>query len=70
MLKKWKHEAMDLFVRIRRKFCHHEWGESFMAGYRPGDLKLEPVWLKACKKCGKVVEVDPHMEEEDGSEVR
>ena len=63
MLKKWKHEAMDLFVRIRRKFCHHEWGESFMAGYRPGDLKLEPVWMKACKKCGKVVEVDPHMEQ-------
>lgn len=70
MLKKWKHEAMDLFVRIRRKFCHHEWGESFMAGYRPGDLKLEPVWLKACKKCGKVVEVDKEMEKEDGSEIR
>ena len=61
---------MNLFVRIKRKFCRHEWGESFMAGYRPGDLKLEPVWLKACKKCGKVVEVEQNTEEEDGSEIR
>lgn len=70
MLKKWWYAAVDLFVRIRRKACNHEWGEAFIAGYRPGNLMLEPVWLKACKKCGKVIEVDPNMEEEDGSEIR
>lgn len=41
-----------------------------MAGYRPGELMLEPVWMKTCKKCGKVVEVDRNTEEEDGSEIR
>ena len=61
---------MNLFVRIKRKFCRHEWGQTFMAGFRPGELMLEPVWLKTCKKCGKVVEVDKEMEKEDGSEIR
>ena len=70
MMKKWKYAVVDLFVRFRRKGCHHEWGEAFMAGYRPGELMLEPVWLKTCKKCGKVVEVERNTEAEDGSEIR
>lgn len=61
---------MNLFMKVRRKLCRHEWGETFMGGYRPGELMLEPVWLKTCKKCGKVVEVDKEMEKEDGSEIR
>lgn len=61
---------MNLFMKVRRKLCRHEWGEAFMGGYRPGELKLEPVWLKTCKKCGKVVEVKQNTEEEDGSEIR
>lgn len=61
---------MNLFVRIKRKFCRHEWGPTFMAGFRPMEGWLEPVWLKTCKKCGKVVEVEQNTEEEDGSEIR
>lgn len=62
---------MNLFVRIKRKFCRHEWGQTFMAGFRTVNGWLEePVWLKTCKKCGKVVEVDKEMEKEDGSEIR
>lgn len=61
---------MNLFVRIKRKFCRHEWGPTFMAGFRPVNGWLEQVWLKTCKKCGKVVEVDKEMEKEDGSEIR
>lgn len=61
---------MDLFIRVRRKLCHHEWGKTFMAGFRPVEGWLEPVWLKTCKKCGKVVEVERNTEAEDGSEIR
>lgn len=49
---------MNLFMKVRRKLCRHEWGTTFMAGFRPVEGWLEPVWLKTCKKCGKVVEVE------------
>lgn len=47
---------MGLITRLKKAFCRHEYGPEFVVGFRVVDGWMEPVRLKECKKCGKIVE--------------